>query len=481
MVRHVDQRRVHTRLMRLQLLLQPREQMVGVQQRVVVGVDDLLARAALQIVVLAGRCETRKGRRVAPEVRGAMVAQLVQHQQLAAAGLGQPLIEPMGQAFVEATTVAAESGRIQTLHGVVGQAVAHALAAGLVVAPVHRHPGARQHVQQPLAVPDAAFVVTVATERREHAGHRDLGVRSAARHVAEVDDRQRGELRRGLPCIAVQAPVGRACGFADHEHDHQRTLAVRGQRAGPGVEPDRLARHGRALGVGHRHRAGRPHQVGRRDQVAHLAVVAHQRGQWLEDRDQRGHGHRQRQRDAAGTHPGCTRPPAVHDPHAPQQPDRQSGIQQQLQPQGRRQQLAGFDHVGAQHVAQHRRIEINAVTGHVVRRDGRHHGQQREQRLDDPAVGHQRQQQEVHRAEQHQQGQRETPGARIRRRAAAQCGCQEWTVGRQRPEHAGGQQQLFHRGWDRESRGAHLGHGARGVGPEFHRAIEAGRTEVRLK
>ena len=47
---------------------------------------------------------------------------------------------------------------------------------------------------------------------------------------------------------------------------------------------------------------------------------------------------------------------------------------------GRREQFARLVHVGAQHVAQHRRVEVHAVVLHVERREGAHHDQQGGQR-----------------------------------------------------------------------------------------------------
>src|SRR5688572_32002840 len=58
------------------------QQMVGVQNRVVIGVDDLLSRAAAQVVVQAGRLVAGERGRVAPKVARPMVAHLMQHEQL---------------------------------------------------------------------------------------------------------------------------------------------------------------------------------------------------------------------------------------------------------------------------------------------------------------------------------------------------------------------------------------------------------------
>ena len=93
MVGDVQQGGVDAAGARLQLADQQRQHMVGVQQRVVVGVDDLLACAVLQVLVFAGWREARERRRVAAKVRRPVVAQLMQHQHLRALRLREPSVD----------------------------------------------------------------------------------------------------------------------------------------------------------------------------------------------------------------------------------------------------------------------------------------------------------------------------------------------------------------------------------------------------
>jgi hypothetical protein len=75
---------------------------------------------------------------------------------------GQAVQPQAVRAFVEtmaAAAVLAQAGRVEVDHLVLAQARAHALAAGLVVAPMHLHAGTRHDMQQRLAAPDARGVV----------------------------------------------------------------------------------------------------------------------------------------------------------------------------------------------------------------------------------------------------------------------------------------------------------------------------------
>jgi hypothetical protein len=168
------------------------QHVVGVQQRVVVGVDDLLAAAAAQVVAAAGGLEARKGRRVAPEVRRPVVAQLVQHQQLRAAGLAQHVAQAVQQAFVQAAAVVAQAGRRRCPCTVCRrQAFAHALAAALVVAPGHAHAGARQpRAAATFAAADARLVVVAPAHGANMQGSEVSVLVPQAVTVGKVDHRQ---------------------------------------------------------------------------------------------------------------------------------------------------------------------------------------------------------------------------------------------------------------------------------------------------
>jgi hypothetical protein len=62
-----------------------------------------------QVVVFAGRLEAREGWRIAAIVGRAMVAELVEHQHLGAAGAGQPFVEAMQKTGIKAAPVGAQT------------------------------------------------------------------------------------------------------------------------------------------------------------------------------------------------------------------------------------------------------------------------------------------------------------------------------------------------------------------------------------
>ena len=375
-----------------------------------------------------------------------MVAQHVQHDDAAAPGAGQPLVQTGQQRLVEAAALGAQPRWVDLHHLLAGQAVADALAAGLVVAPQHVDAGPREHMQQRLAAADAVLVVVASAHRREHARHRDLGVGAAAGRLREVDQAGHGrQLRRGLARVAVQAPVGRPRGLADDQHHPHRPSARAHARPRRGIQPDRLARPGCALEVGGDDAAGRPQHVGRRDQVAQLALVAHHRRQRPELDHHRRHQQHQRaeQPQRARQRRLRERAPAQRQPR--QQRDRQRGLQPQAQRQRRPDQLARLCRIGAQRVAQHRRIEIDAEGRDEMGAAGRDQDQQRRHRLEQPAVAQQAQHQEVQRQQRQCQRQAESPGGRIAERAAGQRLAEEGGVGAEQQERADGQQQPFRR------------------------------------
>src|SRR5687768_17961299 len=113
MVGDEEHSRVDVGGMTVQSIDQRGQHVVGVQQRVVVGVDDLLSRTGGEVVVAAGRYEALEGGRVALEVRRSVVAQHVQHQQLVAvraAQRAQPVVQAAQQALVPAAAALAKAG-----------------------------------------------------------------------------------------------------------------------------------------------------------------------------------------------------------------------------------------------------------------------------------------------------------------------------------------------------------------------------------
>ncbi len=167
----VDQRRVDRVRACLQLCDRACEQVIGVEQCVVVGIGDLLHAAVAQFVAAAVGQELREAFRVAPEVRGPVIAEHVQYPDLRARRGRQACVEILHQPLVQTAPPVAGWAVRQRCHLLEGQAVAGALATALVVAPLHRNACACGHVQQRLLAADAALVVVPPAYRRKHAGH----------------------------------------------------------------------------------------------------------------------------------------------------------------------------------------------------------------------------------------------------------------------------------------------------------------------
>ncbi len=324
---------------------------------------------------------------------------------------------------------------VQCLHR---QPFAHALAAGLVVAPQRADAGVVEHVQQRLVRADLLLIVIVAAIGREQAGQRHFGAGAARMHVREVDRAGLRQLRRGLPGVAVQAPVLRAHGFAHHDHQQPRP-AVGRARGGLGIQPDRQLRCALDRVVAAQ-RLGQAQQVvARRGQVAHLALVAHQRRHFLERQQRTAQCHGGRQQQEAATPQQCLAPAAAQQLHAPQHDHRQRRQQHQRGDQAGSEELAAFLVVGRQHVAQHVRIQVDVVAAHVMGGHRRAQQQHADHHLGVPAPHQQAHQQAVRADQQQQQRKAEAQAARMGGHRAVP----EQAVAGQREEHAGERDEGF--------------------------------------
>ena len=339
-----------------------------------------------------------------------------------------------------ATHAIAQRGVLARAHVLHLQSRAHALAAGLVVAPQRGHARALQDVQHRLVAADGLLVVLRAPVRREHARQRDLRAAAAGGDAGEVQHPAPCELRGGLPRIAVEAPVRGAGRFAHHQHQQARP-AHGGRRRLHGILADRQLRARAAGRFFADHLRQRYQHVGRRHQVAHFALVAQERGQGLGHRQHAQHGgadHARQQGDAQGQR---ALPRAFAQPHTPDH--RQCGQRGEKRHQcvdaG---QFAGLAPVGVQHVAHHVGVDIDAVGRHVVAgQRGRHH-QQRQHHAGGTAPHQQRQPHAIGGGDQQEQRQRPLP---LRQRL--RCG--------RPPEHAIGEQAEVQACADDQRLGAH--------------------------
>ena len=444
-VGHIQQGGVVARALRLQEADRVGQHVVGVGDRVVVGIDDCVRRALAQLGGVAGWRVALEFLGRAPVVGRAVAAHLVQHDQVVALAIGHLGLQPLQQDLVHAFGAAAQRGVGRVGHLLRRQPGAHALAAGLVVAPLHAEAGAVHHMQQRLFTADALLVVVASADAREHAGQRGFGVGAAAAHIGEIDDIERGQFGRGLPRVAVQPPVHRAGGFADDQHKEQRLAAPGPGRAGHRIDADGHQRLGRLDRVGRGDAGQRIHIVGRGHQVAHRFVRPHQRRQVLRHRHERADADQHRGHERAQA-PGDRHPPRplahLREPH---QPGRQHSLPGQVRQHVPGQQVTRFADIGVHQVAQHRRVEEHRVPAHEVGREGGAHQQQDQHWLGGAAGDDEAQQEEVHHHQQHEHADAEAPGARVAGRSIGERAGPERAVAHRHEIHADPQRQRFRR------------------------------------
>lgn len=405
------------------------EHVVGVEDGIVIGVDDLLARAVAQLRGPAVGREAPELRWIALEVSRAVIAHHVQGDHGVAADRLELALQALDQHAVVALAAGTEVGRGAHIGpGYLDPAAgADALASRLVVDPFHGIAGVRQHVEQAFRVADAALVVVFATEHREHAGQRDFGRGAAGADLAESDDVAHNQLRVGLARIAEQREIGSTGGFADHQHEHARP-GCRRHALHRGVPSQSLARRVRVGHAPQRIQAEAIEHVPRSDQIARLVLVAHQRRQVARDGQQREHGDEQCAEHGAGTPQQRPRQALPREAHPPDEGDGQRRRGRDPGEHAPVQQVARLAHIGTQHVLDHGRIEDHREGSHVVGRGRGDDHDQGQQRPDDPAMGQGREQREMQRDQGDEARGGETPAAGIRPGTAGHDRLPPWAV-----------------------------------------------------
>ncbi len=293
------------------------------------------------------------------------------------------------------TLAAGAQGRVLALAQVLeGDAVAGALAAGLVVPPQDPQACALQHIEKAFLGARASVAVVRAAQVGEHAGHRHRGLGTAGVHVGEVDQALLGlQPRVGLASVAVEAEVLRPRALTHHQHGQRLARMALPQVGAPGIDGDRPQRLAGGLGLALGVADGGADQVARGDLQAQFLVVAEQRGQPLVI----GQRHPGEQRQAGERHQQLAQqlawPRPVAHRRAPQQPDRQRAKQRQVDGELRRKQVGDLGRVGLHDVAQHADVHQHAVLGHEVGGAGGRQDQQGQRRLEQPAERQQGQRQ----------------------------------------------------------------------------------------
>ena len=282
-------------------------------------------------------------------------------------------VESLQECLVEALAVVTEAAARwrpdEVARRCADDAVANALAPGLVVDPQHGKAGRLQHVQQVLLLA-GALGKSFPAERREHAGHRGVGVGTARPDVAVAQHAECSEFGRGVACITVEREVIGPRGFADDEDQQRRfhrwgmaaperrAAADRGEgRRSPG---ERLERHLRS-------REDRRHRI---RQVAQLHVVSHQGRECTVAGRRRSQG--QRQRSAQELQPAQRSAPKAGtlDSQRDQPESRQARDHHDMAEEGPGQEIGRLVSIRLGDVRQHRGIDQDAVVQHVVLTDG---------------------------------------------------------------------------------------------------------------
>ncbi len=242
-IRQVNQPHVVLALQGLELVDELGQHLVGVPYGVVIGVDQLLIAAVLDVAARAVRQEDAIGSRVATIVGRAVAAHQVEGDQLAALLALHPgdlLIQPLQQDLVIAGIPFTVFGEGLGLDLQGGHVIAHPLAAAVVLLPQHGDSGVLQHVQQAVSGLGQGLVVFTAREVGKHAGHRDRGGGTTGAYVPEGDEIRllHGEAV-GLLLVAVEGVI-LAAGRLPHHQEHQGWLVALGDH--PGICAYRLIR-----------------------------------------------------------------------------------------------------------------------------------------------------------------------------------------------------------------------------------------------
>ncbi|MDT4856897.1 hypothetical protein FQZ97_913000 [compost metagenome] len=211
-----------------------------------------------------------------------MAAHLVQDQHRVVLDPVDVALQVLQEDFVMALAATAQGWVLLVAEVLLGDPVAGALAAGLVIAPAHRQAGVLEYVQQAFLAARLGGVVVAAAHVGEHAGHRHGGFGAAGAHVAECGDAGLvAQQRRGIAVVAEDAEVLRPRAFTYDQHRQRLALVGLPGRRLVGVGADlaqrRLGQDQLLAYIA----VGSVQVVAGYHQQAQLVVVAKQRSQAL--------------------------------------------------------------------------------------------------------------------------------------------------------------------------------------------------------
>ncbi|SPU64655.1 Uncharacterised protein [Brucella melitensis] len=145
--------------------------MIRIEDRIVIGVNDLLVRAIGEFAGAAFRLESGEFSRIAAVIGRAVAARHVEHDGCIPVEILQVLFQIIDQYLVKAfaaLAIAGVTGVLQIHHS---NAIGDVLAAGIVFIPGHFYARMVQHVHQVFRTAKFGAGIFRACERGEHAGH----------------------------------------------------------------------------------------------------------------------------------------------------------------------------------------------------------------------------------------------------------------------------------------------------------------------
>ncbi len=274
----IHQCRVERRLPRLQGINSFTHHAVGIQNGIVVGIHQRLIRAVLDLIGVAGRSKVTVLGRVTLIVGRAVAAHQVDHQHRILFHTIQHVIQAPEIHVINTRVVLTELLKLPLGHVGVRNAVAGAFTSTVVIPPEQINASVAQHIHQSFLMVRKIGIVFFPGHPGEHTWDGDGGFGSAGGGLGEVNHILFFKLGVGLAIVAVQGVIFRPGGFPDNQHQYGLFLLRQQYRTFSGIftetdqgliagEPARLAVFGDSADV-----------VSRSHHFDDAFVIAKQRG-----------------------------------------------------------------------------------------------------------------------------------------------------------------------------------------------------------